>query len=169
MEELKKLYREATGLDVAGVEAIPGAGSNRKYYRLKGSDGSTLIGAVGTSRDENHAFCYLGKHFTEAGLPVPQVIAESKDGLRYLQSDLGNQSLFDALKGGREAGGRYNAHEKELLSRTIAALPAMQPQLLQVLLPQGYRFGFPRTEAGGIFPVDGPRHCEHPRWCLHVS
>ena len=126
MEELKKLYREATGLDVADVETIPGAGSNRKYYRLKGNDGSTLIGVVGTSRDENHAFCYLAKHFTEAGLPVPQVIAESKDGLRYLQSDLGNQSLFDALKCGREAGGRYNAHEKELLSRTIAALPAMQ-------------------------------------------
>ncbi|MBO7119066.1 MAG: NTP transferase domain-containing protein [Bacteroidaceae bacterium] len=126
MEELKKLYKEATGLDVAEVVAIPGAGSNRKYYRLKGTDGSTLIGAVGTSRDENHAFCYLAKHFTEAGLPVPQVIAESKDGLRYLQSDLGNQSLFDALRGGREAGGRYNAHEKELLKRTIAALPAMQ-------------------------------------------
>lgn len=126
MEELKRLYKEATGLDVADVEVIPGAGSNRKYYRLKGTDGSTVIGAVGTSRDENHAFCYLAKHFTEAGLPVPQVIAESKDGLRYLQSDLGNQSLFDALKGGRDAGGRYNAHEKELLKRTIAALPAMQ-------------------------------------------
>ena len=126
MEELKKLYKESTGLDVADVEAIPGAGSNRKYYRLKGADGSTLIGAVGTSRDENHAFCYLAKHFTEAGLPVPQVIAESKDGLRYLQADLGNQSLFDALKGGREAGGRYNAHERELLRKTIAALPAMQ-------------------------------------------
>ncbi len=128
MEELKKLYKEATGLDVANVEAIPGAGSNRKYYRMTGNDGSTLIGAVGTSRDENHAFCYLAKHFTEAGLPVPQVIAESDDGLRYLQSDLGDQSLFDALKGGREAGGRYNAHERELLRRTIAALPAMQIQ-----------------------------------------
>ena len=126
MEELKKLYKEATGLDVANVEAIPGAGSNRKYYRMKGNDGSTLIGAVGTSRDENHAFCYLAKHFTAAGLPVPQVIAEGEDGLRYLQSDLGDQSLFDALKGGREAGGRYNAHERELLRRTIAALPAMQ-------------------------------------------
>ncbi|MBQ6226031.1 MAG: phosphotransferase [Bacteroidaceae bacterium] len=126
MEELKKLYKEATGLEVSEVETIPGAGSNRQYYRLKGNDGSTLIGAVGTSRDENHAFCYLAKHFVEAGLPVPQVVAESKDGLRYLQSDLGNQSLFDALKGGREAGGRYNAHEKELLRRTIAALPAMQ-------------------------------------------
>ena len=128
MEELKNLYKDATGLDVAHVEAIPGAGSNRKYYRLKGTDGSTLIGAVGTSRDENHAFCYLARHFAEAGLPVPLVIAESEDGLRYLQRDLGNQSLFDALKGGREAGGRYNAHERELLRRTIAALPAMQIQ-----------------------------------------
>jgi len=126
MIELKTLYKEATGLDALNVEAIPGAGSNRKYYRLKGTDGSTLIGAIGTSRDENHAFCYLARHFAEASLPVPQVIAESKDGLRYLQTDLGNHSLFDALKGGREAGGRYNAHEKELLRRTISALPAMQ-------------------------------------------
>ena len=126
MEELKKLYKEATGLDVSSADALPGAGSNRKYYRLKGTDGSTLIGAIGTSRDENHAFCYLARHFFKAGLPVPQVIAESKDGLRYLQTDLGNLSLFDALKGGREAGGRYNAHERELLRRTIAALPDMQ-------------------------------------------
>ena len=126
MEALKQLYKGATGLDVLDVEAIPGAGSNRKYYRMKGTDGSTLIGAVGTSRDENHAFCYLAKHFAEAGLPVPQIVAESEDGLRYLQSDLGNLSLFEALKGGREAGGRYNAHERDLLRRTIAALPAMQ-------------------------------------------
>ena len=126
MEELKKLYKEATGLDVSSADALPGAGSNRKYYRLKGTDGSTLIGAIGTSRDENHAFCYLARHFFKAGLPVPQVIAESKDGLRYLQTDLGNLSLFNALKGGREAGGRYNAHERELLRRTIAALPDMQ-------------------------------------------
>ena len=81
---------------------------------------------MGTSRDENHAFCYLAKHFAAAGLPVPQVIAESGDGLRYLQTDLGKQTLFDALKGGREAGGRYNARERELLRRTIAALPAIQ-------------------------------------------
>jgi len=126
MEELKKLYKEATGLEVLDVEAIAGAGSNRRYYRLRGSDGSTLIGAVGTSLDENRAFCYLARHFTEAGLPVPQVVAESKDGLRYLQSDLGSLSLFEALKSGREAGGQYNAHECELLRRTIAALPAMQ-------------------------------------------
>lgn len=126
MEELKKLYKDTTGIEVNEVEAIPGAGSNRQYFRLKGIGGSALIGVVGTSRDENHTFCYLANHFTKAGLPVPQIVAESKDGLRYLQSDLGNQSLFDALKGGREAGGRYNATERELLKKCIAALPAMQ-------------------------------------------
>ena len=159
MEKLKKLYREATGLDVSEVEAIPGAGSNRKYYRLKGSDGSTLIGAVGISRDENHAFCYLARHFHEAGLPVPQVMAESSDGLRYLQTDLGNQSLFDALKGGREAGGRYNARERELLRRTVAALPAMQ-----ILGAQGLDFSqcYPQEaldETNVLFDLNYFKYC----------
>ncbi len=126
MELLKKLFTEKTGLRVASCDLIPGAGSNRKYYRLKGSDGSTLIGVVGTSRDENHAFCYLSEHFTRCKLPVPAIVAQSNDGLRYLQTDLGDRSLFETLKTGREAGGRYNQHERKLLRRTIALLPDMQ-------------------------------------------
>lgn len=126
MELLKQLYKESTGLDVVSVDKIPGAGSNREYYRLHGSDGTALIGAVGTSRDENHAFCYLAKHFTERRLPVPQVVAQSQDGLRYLQTDLGDLSLFEAIKGGREAGGRYTQKEKQLLKKTISLLPAIQ-------------------------------------------
>ena len=126
MEELRELYREATGLGVCSVDVLPAAGSNRRYYRMKGADGATLIGVIGTGREENQAFCYLARHFCAAGLPVPHVIAESRDGLRYLQTDLGSLSLYDALKGGREAGGRYNARERELLRRTIAALPALQ-------------------------------------------
>ncbi len=126
MELLKKLYTQSTHLNLVSCDAIPGAGSNREYYRLHGSDGSTLIGVVGTSRDENHAFCYLAKHFTRQQLPVPTVVAESEDGLRYLQTDLGDLSLFQALQAGREAGGRYNQQEKNLLRQTIALLPAIQ-------------------------------------------
>lgn len=126
MEELKLLYKEATGFDVLDVETIAGAGSNRQYYRLKGTNGNTLIGAIGTSRDENHAFCYLARHFSQIGLPVPHIIAESQDGLRYLQSDLGSRSLYDALKDGRQAGGQYSPAEKDLLRRTISMLPQIQ-------------------------------------------
>ncbi len=126
MEALKILYKEATGKDIVAVETIPGAGSHRQYYRLKATDGTSLIGVIGTNIEENRAFCYLSRHFFDAGLPVPLIIAESKDGLRYLQSDLGNRSLFDALKYGREAGGQYDDQERELLRRTVALLPAIQ-------------------------------------------
>lgn len=126
MEQLKILYKVYKGHDPLTCEAITGSGSNRLYYRLTDPDGSTVIGVVGTSRDENHAFCYLSRHFVMRQLPVPEVLAVSQDGLRYLQTDLGSTSLFDALKTGREAGGRYTQAERELLRRTIAQLPNLQ-------------------------------------------
>jgi len=39
---------------------------------------------------------------------------------------LGHTSLFDAIRGGREAGGRYNQNEQQLLIKTIRALPNFQ-------------------------------------------
>lgn len=108
------------------VDKLAGAGSNRQYYRLTGPDGATVIGVIGTSRDEDHAFVYLASHFEKRRLPVPHVYAVSDDRLRYLQEDLGHTSLFDAIKGGREAGGRYNQREKQLLVNTIRELPNMQ-------------------------------------------
>lgn len=126
MEQLKILYKQYAGKEAATCEVIAGSGSNREYYRITDLEGQSVIGVVGTSKDENHAFCYLSSHFTLRQLPVPRVLAVSRDGLRYLQTDLGSRSLFDALKAGREAGGRYTQAEKELLRRTIAQLPNLQ-------------------------------------------
>ena len=126
MEQLRKLYRQWCGEEPAGMEKLPGAGSNREYYRLEDHQGNTVVGVVGTSRDENHAFVYLTRHFTKRQLPVPRILAVSDDELRYLQTDLGALSLFDAVKGGREAGGRYTVKEQDLLRRTIRELPNIQ-------------------------------------------
>ncbi|MCR5678883.1 MAG: phosphotransferase [Prevotella sp.] len=126
MKQLIDLYREWKGTPPAHVEKMDGAGSNRAYYRLTDGDGHSVVGCVGTSRDENHAFVYLARHFAKRQLPVPQVLAVSPDELRYLQQDLGHTSLFDAIRGGREAGGRYTLEEQELLRRTIRELPNMQ-------------------------------------------
>ena len=126
MENLIKLYISYTGAEPANVEKIAGAGSNREYYRFTDDKGNTIIGVVGTSRDENHAFIYLSKHFASLKLPVPKVVAVDADELRYLQTDLGETSLYDALKDGRNAGGRYTQNEKLLLKKTIRELPAMQ-------------------------------------------
>ncbi|MDD6553448.1 MAG: RNase adapter RapZ [Prevotellaceae bacterium] len=126
MDKLIKLYKDWAGTEPAHIEKIAGQGSNREYYRLTTVDGKAIIGVKGTSCEEDHAFVYLTRHFTQRQLPVPQIIAVSDDESCYLQTDLGNRSLFDALRGGREAGGRYNQEEKELLVRTIRELPNIQ-------------------------------------------
>lgn len=126
MEKLLELYKRWSGAEPATTEKLAGAGSNRQYYRFTVADGGTVIGCIGTSRDENHAFIYLSRHFTKRQLPVPRVLAVSDDELRYLQTDLGTVSLFDAIRGGREAGGRYTLKEQELLRQTIRELPNIQ-------------------------------------------
>lgn len=126
MEKLIDFYSKWAGEKPVQVVTLQGQGSNRRYYRLAKADGSTVIGVIGTSRDENHAFIYLSRHFSMRRLPVPQVLAVSEDELRYLQTDLGTLSLFDAVRGGREAGGRYNQREKRLLVKAIRELPNIQ-------------------------------------------
>jgi len=126
MEKLAELYRKWAEADPVAVERMPGAGSNRQYYRLRGSDGGSVVGVIGTSREENHAFVYLSRHFKTRQLPVPEVLAVDTDELRYLQEDLGSRSLFDALKGGREAAGRYTQQERRLIISTIRELPDIQ-------------------------------------------
>lgn len=126
MDKLIELYTEWAGAEPAGVEKLPVQGSNRAYYRLTDADGMSVVGCVGTSRDENHAFIYLARHFAKRRIPVPKLLAVSGDELRCLQEDLGKQSLFDAIRGGREAGGRYNQREKRLLVSAIRELPNIQ-------------------------------------------
>jgi aminoglycoside/choline kinase family phosphotransferase len=126
MQKLIELYKQWKGAEPANVQQIPGGGSNRTYFRMTDHEGQSVIGVIGTSRDEDHAFIYLTEHFTRRKLPVPKILAASDDQLRYLQTDLGSMSLFDAIRGGREAGGRYTLKEQELLKRTIRELPFFQ-------------------------------------------
>lgn len=126
MNALISLFNKWHGSQPVTYTKIAGSGSNRAYYRLFDEHGNSVIGVIGTSCDENNAFIYLARHFALRKLPVPHVLAVSDDGLCYLQTDLGSTSLFDAIKGGREAGGRYNKHEKDLLLKTIRELPNIQ-------------------------------------------
>lgn len=141
--ELLSLYTSFTGASPKTIEPITGSGSNRQYVRFTSAEGQSLIGVVGTSLEENHAFITLARHFAEKGLPVPQVLAVSEDERCYLQTDLGSRSLFDALRNGREAGGQYDETEHKLLRRTIAELPR-----LQILGAQGLDFSvcYPQPE-----------------------
>ena len=123
IEELQKLYRVYTGVPAENIKELPSAGSNRRYFRLTGAQ--TLVGVYGTSIDENEAFLYMAEHFRKNGLPVPEVYIVSEDSTCYLQEDLGDTLLFQAIEKGRTTG-VFSEKEKELLRKTIRLLPAIQ-------------------------------------------
>ena len=120
---LKDLYLSYVGKDADSITELPSSGSNRRYFRLSGDQ--TLIGVSGTSPEENQAFLYMARHFREKGLPVPEVYAQSDDARFYLQEDLGNMLLFDAIEKGRKSS-VFDEEEKRLLHKTIRLLPRVQ-------------------------------------------
>lgn len=120
---LKDLYLSYVGKDADSITELPSSGSNRRYFRLSGDQ--TLIGVSGTSPEENQAFLYMARHFREKGLPVPEVYAQSGDARFYLQEDLGNMLLFDAIEKGRRSS-VFDEEEKRLLHKTIRLLPRVQ-------------------------------------------
>lgn len=122
-ENIQTLYQTYTGHLPEDIEPLAGAGSNRNYYRLKGNP--QLIGVYGTSEAENRAFLYMARHFEAKGLPVPHVYAQTDDAMAYLQEDLGDISLFQAIGHGRTTG-TFSNEEKSLLKQTIRLLPRIQ-------------------------------------------
>ena len=77
MQQLIDLYKQWSGNEPASVDKMQGAGSNRQYFRLTATDGSSVVGVIGTRREEDHAFINIAKQFAEQKLPVPQVLAVS--------------------------------------------------------------------------------------------
>ncbi len=121
---LKPLFESFAGQPLAQMQELPTSGSHRRYFRLSGGN-VTVMGVIGTSLEENRAFIELARHFRSRKLNVPEVYAVSEDGLAYLQEDLGDRVLFDAVAQGREKG-VYSADEIDLLRRTVAQLPRIQ-------------------------------------------
>lgn len=139
-EELKQLYQAHTGSPATDITELSSSGSNRRYFRLSGP--VSLIGVSGTSAEENEAFMYMAAHFREKGLPVPRVYGRSDDSSLYIQEDLGDLLLFQAIEKGRKSG-VFDEAEKSLLHKTITLLPA-----LQFKGAEGFDFGrcYPQPE-----------------------
>jgi aminoglycoside/choline kinase family phosphotransferase len=141
MNELETLFEKHTNEKLLSKEELSASGSNRRYFRL-GSKKSSVIGVEGTSLEENKAFIEMANHFKMQGLPVPQVYAQTVDGKFYIQEDLGDTLLFDAIAEGRKTG-VFCEPEKELLRKTMRKLPS-----IQVLGAKGFDFSvcYPQPE-----------------------
>ena len=122
--DIKKLFVDKYGVEPLSIVKLSGAGSNRVYYRLHG-DGFTVIAVSGTSFEENRAFVALADAFAKSGVNAPEVLAVSDDGLYYLQTDLGDTTLFESMKQSR-GNGCFAEDDVRLLCDVMSALPRIQ-------------------------------------------
>ncbi len=122
---LKQLYLGYTGVEAEDVTELSSSGSNRRYFRLSAPEQESVIGVLGTCREENEAFLYMDEHFAEKGLPVPHVLGVSEDHMAYIQTDLGDKLLFNEIEKGRLTRS-FSTAEKELLAKTMRLLPDVQ-------------------------------------------
>lgn len=121
---LKEAYRNVFGCTPDSAARVSAGGSNRKYVRLSSPAGSA-VATIGTVKVENKAFIYMSRHLAAQGINVPAILYSSRDGMCYLQQDLGDTSLADILAK-ESASGRYCAASKALLADVVSTLADIQ-------------------------------------------
>lgn len=107
-KKLSELFFKYTGKYPTKIVKFPESGSHRLYFRLQ-CDNLSLIGTYNNVFQENRAFISYSKHFAMRNLPVPQVVAVSERGDCYLQTDLGDLSLYNLVQKSLDNGGFHES------------------------------------------------------------
>ncbi len=123
-QNLLKLFSDWCGESVKEISPLPLSGSDRRYFRIHGSD-KTAMGVYNPDRSENIAFLEFSKHFRLKKLNVPEIYLKDLDNQIYLEQDLGDETLFSFLVKTRE---KENFSDKlvELYKKVIGILPKFQ-------------------------------------------
>lgn len=123
LEDIKKTIAELVenlGEKTLEINAMPSSGSSRRYFRVK-TGKRVLIGAYNLNIEENDAFFSFSKHFRECGLPVPEILAISDSKEIYLQTDLGDDTLFNHVENCLK-NGKYDDETIALYKKTLDKL-----------------------------------------------
>ncbi|HSH44755.1 MAG TPA: hypothetical protein VK966_02810, partial [Longimicrobiales bacterium] len=109
------------------VLEVAGDGSNRTYYRLVGPAMETAIGAVGPDHEENRAFLSFSRSLRAAGFNVPEIYGVNEKVGVWLEEDLGDTTLFEALSLARQReGGIFPDSMVPVYKRVLDELPRLQ-------------------------------------------
>ena len=103
------------------LESLRQAGSNRQYFRFSHEHQSYILTYNPLNIPENEAFLAFTDHFSALKLPVPSIVYVDDAKKLYVQTDLGDRSLFDFIT---EEG--FSDNVKGLFKKTSTALAQLQ-------------------------------------------
>ncbi|HEU0012992.1 MAG TPA: RNase adapter RapZ [Longimicrobium sp.] len=124
----RRLFRQHFGKPPVTILEMAGDGSQRKMFRLVGEGMETAVAVVGPDAEENRAFLSFTESFRRVGLPVPQVYAVDEKAGIYLEEDLGETTLFDAVTAARKEDPQadFPAAVLPIYRRILELLPRFQ-------------------------------------------
>jgi len=142
-ERLARLFMDQVGRRPDAIVEMGADGSTRQYFRLVWGANQTMVGAIGPDHEENRAFLSFARSFRSLGLPVPEIYAEDREAGVWLEEDLGDLTLFQALTEARAMGGNeaFPPMAEELLGRALSILPRFQVLGHEAV---DYRLAYPR-------------------------
>ncbi|NCI48771.1 phosphotransferase [Sediminibacterium roseum] len=113
IEAIGKLFESIGHPSPTRIEKLPQSGSDRIYFRIYSGD-ETFIATYNLNQRETQTFVYFSRHFVNAGLPVPQILAVNADDTIYIQQDLGTESLLNKLEQHGHGDYAYGLFQKSL-------------------------------------------------------
>lgn len=96
-ENIIKLIDEYLSEKVVDIKLLQASGSSRVYYRIF-TEKNKYIATYNSNIEENIAFLTFSEHFKKCDLPVPKILAVNKEKDCYIQTDLGDLTLFNNIQ-----------------------------------------------------------------------
>ncbi|MEF3279418.1 MAG: phosphotransferase [Elusimicrobiota bacterium] len=140
-EDLKNLFEATFNEKVVKYDYINSDGSARKILRLF-SNNRTVVGVWGPDKKENLAFVKFSYFFKNNNLPVPEIYAFDEKKQIYLETDLGDKTLFSFLREKRNSA-EFPLEVKELYKKALKYLALFQ---VNAFVNFDFSFCYPRKE-----------------------
>jgi aminoglycoside/choline kinase family phosphotransferase len=113
IEAIGRLFMSIGSPKADRIEKLPQSGSDRIYFRIY-SGKETWIATYNLNQKETQTFIYFSRHFVNAGLPVPHILAVNEEDTIYIQQDLGTESLLNKLEANGHGDYAYGLFQKSL-------------------------------------------------------
>ena len=120
-QEIENLFLSWRNEGVPEVATLSQSGSNRQYFRVKHQGHSYIATYNPNNVPENNAFIEFTRHFHRKQLAVPEILHVDPAKRMYLQSDLGDVSLFQIMQ-----GEGFSERVFELFKKSLTQLARLQ-------------------------------------------
>jgi aminoglycoside/choline kinase family phosphotransferase len=134
IDNLKELFFRTFNKEVEQINLLEASGSNRKYYRIQAGTIS-VIGTYNEDFKENRAFIAFSCYFLKKGISVPAIYAENLEKNVYLQSDLGDETLYSYLC-------RLRSSSEDFSKAVIPTYKQVLSDLLEIQLSGNEEFDY---------------------------